>query len=81
MEQILLAHGLPKETVTTILILCKNMKAMVQSPNSDTDSFKNVNGILQEDTYMFIVFLDYILWMSPDLMKENGLRLKKTRSR
>ena len=33
MEQILLAYGLPKETVITIMMLYKNTKAMVCSPD------------------------------------------------
>ena len=37
MEQILLACSLPKEAVSTIMMLYKNLKAMVCSPNSDTN--------------------------------------------
>ena len=35
MEQILLAYGLPKETVTTKMIDCKKTKAMVGSPDGE----------------------------------------------
>ena len=35
MEQILLAYGLPKETVTAIMMPYKNMKVKVCSPNGD----------------------------------------------
>ena len=34
MEQILLAYGLPKEIVTAIMMLYKNMKAMVCLPKT-----------------------------------------------
>ena len=35
MEQMILAYGLPKETVTVIMILFKNMKAMVCSSDGN----------------------------------------------
>ena len=35
MEQILLAYGLPKETVTAIMILYRNTKVKVCSPDGD----------------------------------------------
>ena len=57
---------------------------MVHSPNSDTDFFDIIAGVLQGDTqapYLFIIYLDYILRMSIDLIKENGLTLYKIRSR
>ena len=41
-------------------------------------------GVLQEDTlapYLFIIFLDYVLRTSVDIMKDNGFRLAKERSR
>ena len=84
MEQILLAYVQPWETVAPIIILYKNMKVKVYSPDGDTDFFGIVTGVLQGDTltpYLFIICLDYILWMSIDLMKENGLILTKVRSR
>ena len=33
------------------------------------------------ELYLFIICLNYILWTSSDLIKENGFTLKKTRSR
>ena len=39
MEQILLAYGLPKETVTAIMILYKSMKAIVCSPDRNIEFF------------------------------------------
>ena len=80
MEQIFLADGLHKETVTTIMMLYKNTKAMVHSPEGDTNFFDIVSGVLQGDTlapYLVIICLDYVLWISVDLMNENSLTLKK----
>ena len=39
MELILLAYGLPKETVAVIMMLYKNTKVKVRSPDGDTDYF------------------------------------------
>ena len=58
MEQILLAYGIPKETVAAIMILYRNTKLKVHSPDGDTDNFDIVAGVLQEDTlakYLFIM--------------------------
>ena len=46
-EQILLAYGLPKETVTAIMMLYKNTKVKLHSPDGDTDFFDIVAGVLQ----------------------------------
>ena len=56
------------------MMLYKNPKVKVCSPD----------GVLQEDTLapnLFIICLDYVLWMSMDLMKENGITLAKARNR
>ena len=74
----------PKETVAAIMMLCKNTGVKVCSPDGNTDYFNIVAGVLQGDTlapYMFIICLDYVPRMSIDLMKENGLKLAKERSR
>ena len=47
MEQILLAYGLPKETVAAITILYGNTKVKVRSPNGDTEYFDIVAGVLE----------------------------------
>ena len=84
MEQILLTYSLPKETVAATMILYRNTKVKVRSPDEDTDSFDIVAGILQGDTlgsYLFIIRLDYELRTSIDKIKENGFKLTKERSR
>ena len=59
------------------------MKAMVHSPDGNTDFFDIVTGVLQGDTWAFYLFkicIDYVLWTSVDLIKEFGFTLKKIRS-
>ena len=45
-EQILLVYSLPKETVTAIIMLYKNMEAMICSFDWDTDVFDIVVSVL-----------------------------------
>ena len=47
MEQILLAYGIPKETVAAITILYRNTKVKIRSPDGDTEYFDIVAGVLQ----------------------------------
>ena len=84
MEKILLAYGIPKETVAAITILYRNTKVKVRSPDGDTEYFDIVAGVLQGDTlapYLFIICLDYVLRTSIDKIRENGFELTKKRSR
>ena len=84
MEQILLAYGLPKETVTAITILYRNTKVKVRSPDGDTEYFDIVAGVLQGDTpapYHFLICLDYVLRTLIDKINENVFVLTKKRSR
>ena len=84
MGQILLAYGLSKETVTAIMMLYKNMKVKVRSLDGGTDYVDIVAGVLQGDPlalYLFIISLDYMLRTFIDLMKENGFKRAKERSR
>ena len=77
MEQILLAYGLPKETVAAITILYRNTKVKVRSPDGDTEYFDIAVGVLQGDTlapYLFIICLDYVLRTSIDKNQRKRLR-------
>ena len=84
MEQILLAYGIPKETVAAITILYLNTKVKVRSPDGDTEYFDIVAGVLQGETlalYLFIICLYYVLRTSIDEIRENGFEVTKKRSR
>ena len=84
MEQIPLAYGIPKETVDAIMMLYKNTKAKVRSPDGDTEFFDILAGVLQGDTlapFIFIICLDYVLRNSVDKITELGLTLTKARGR
>ena len=84
MEQILLAYGLPKETVAAITIPYRNTKVKVRSPDGDREYFDIVAGVLQGDTlapYLFIICLDFVFRTSIDKIRENGFELTKKRSR
>ena len=84
MEQILLAYGLPKETVAAITILYRNTKGKLRSTDGETEYFDIVAGVLQGDTlapYLFIICLHYVLRTSIDKIRENGFELTKKKSR
>ena len=66
------------------MMLHKDMKVKVHSLDRETDYFDIVAGVLQGDTlasYLFIIYLDYMLRMSIDLIKENSFKVAKERSR
>ena len=70
---------LPKETVTAIIILYRNTKVKVRSPDGNVD-FNIVAVFLQGDAfalYLFIICLDYVLRTSMDLIKENGFEARR----
>ena len=66
------------------MMVYKNTKVNVRSPDGDTDYFDIIAGVQQGDTlapYLFIICLDYVLRTSIDKMKDNGFKLAKERSR
>ena len=66
------------------MMLYKNTKVKVCSPDEDTDYFDVVADVLQGDTlapYLFVICINYVFRTSIDLMKENGFKLAKERSR
>ena len=66
------------------MILYRNTKVKVHSPDGDTEYFDIVAGVLQGDTLApchFIICLDYVLRTSIDKIRENGFELIKKRSR
>ena len=84
MEEILTAYGIPKEPVDAIMMLYKNTRSMVHSPDGDTDFFDITTGVLQGDTlapFLFIICLDYVLRKALDDNLELGFTLTERRSR
>ena len=66
------------------MMLYRNMKPKVSSPDRDTDFFNIVAEVLQGDIgalYSFIICLDNVLQTSIDLETKNDFRLKNVRSR
>ena len=66
------------------MILYRNTKVKVRSPDGDTEYFDIVAGVLQGDTlapYLFLICLDNVLRTSIDKIRENGFELAKKRSR
>ena len=55
---------------------------MVCSPDGDIDFFDIVTGVLQGNIalYLFVIYLDYVLWTSIDQIKI-FFHIKKTRSK
>ena len=65
-------------------MLYKSTKVKVRSPDGDIDYFDILAGVLQGDTlapYQLIICLDYVLRTSVDIMKDNGFKPAKERSR
>ena len=61
MKNILSAYGIPTETVEAIMILYRETRSMVRSPDGDTPYFEITAGVLQGDTlapFLFIICLD-----------------------
>ena len=66
------------------MMLYKNTKVKVRSPNGDTNYFDTVAGVLQRYTlapYLLIICQDYVLRTSTDKMKDYGFKVTKERSR
>ena len=66
------------------MILYRNTKVKVRSPDGDTEYFDIVAGVLQGDMlapYLFIICLDNVLRTSIDKIRENSFELTKKRSR
>ena len=84
MKDILIIYGISTEIVNDILILYKNTRSMVRSPDGDTILFDIINGLLQVDTrapFLCIICLDYILKKSLDSNSNLGFTLTKRKSK
>ena len=77
---ILQVYNLAKEIVTALMIVYKNMKAIVHSPDNVIDFFDIVTGVFKRDNlswYIFIICLNYVLPTSIVQMKK-WFRFKKS---
>ena len=84
MRDILIAYGIPQETVDAIMMLYQDTSSMVCSPDGNTEFFDIIAGVLQGDTlapYIFNICRDYVLRRAIDENKELGLTLTKQKSR
>ena len=66
------------------MMLYKNTRSMVHSPDGDTSYFEITTGVLQGDTlapFLFIICLDYILKTALDNNLKLGLTLTERKSR
>ncbi|XP_063597238.1 uncharacterized protein LOC134773922 [Penaeus indicus] len=76
MFEILELYGIPVEIIEAIKVLYTNTQATVLTPDGETEPFDILAGILQGDTlapFLFIIVIEYIMRISVDTIKENGL--------
>ena len=85
MFEILGLYGIPPPILNAIKLRFTNNTSTVLSPDGETTPIYIKAGILQGDTlapFLFIIVVDYILRMSLDQSKHNGLEIKpRTSSR
>ena len=80
MFKILPLYGIPEPIITAIKVLYTNTKALVITPDGETQPFDISAGVLQGDTlapFLFIIVLDYALRTSLDNNNTLGLLIKK----
>ena len=65
------------------MMLYRNTKVNFRSPDGLTDSFDIFAKVLLDvlSLYLFIIFQDYVLRTSIDIIKENGSTLKKKKQK
>ena len=80
MEPILLAYGIPKETVAALMVLYRNRKEkfVFQMEIRTTSTLRQV--YCKETHEPYIICLDYMLRISIHKMKENGFKLTKEKA-
>ena len=84
MRSIIMHYGIPEETVNAIMMLYKNTRSMVRSPDGDTPFFKITTGVLQGyiiAPFLFIICLDYVLRNSLKDIENLGLIITERKSR
>ena len=78
MEFILRKYGIPTEIINAIMMMYRNTRSMVRSPDEDTTFFEITTGVLQGDSlapFMFIICLEYIIKTAIDKSIELGFTL------
>ena len=83
MFEILGLYGIPTKIINAIKVLYSNTKSTILTPDGETEHFDILAGILQGDTlapFLFIIVIDYIMRMSVDKIKENGLLYQPRKS-
>ena len=66
-----------------IMILYRNTKSMVRSPDGDTEFFDILAGVLQGDTlslFLFVICSDYVFRISADKCNECSQTLELAKS-
>ena len=71
MRDILIAYGIPQETVDAIMMLYQDTCSLVRSPDGNTEFFDIIAGVLQGDTLAL-----YIFFHLPGLRAEKSSRRK-----
>ena len=57
MRDILIAYGIPQETVDAIMMLYQDTCSMVRSPDGNTEFFDIIAGVLQGDTGIHLLHI------------------------
>ena len=73
-----------EETVCAIIMIYRNTRSMVRSPDIDKPYFEITTGVLQGNTlapFLFIICLDYILNTSLYNNRELGFTLTERKGR
>ena len=85
MFRILSAYDIPKRLLDAIMLIYKDLKAKVVSPDGDTEYFDILAGVMQGDTlapYLFVIVLDYAMRQATEGKEEElGLTIKPRQSR
>ena len=75
MKDILIIYGIPTEIVNAILMLYKNTRSMIRSPDGDTTFFDITTGVLHGDKLaQFICICNHYIF------KKNQINIKSLSS-
>ena len=83
MKDILIIYSIPTEIVNAILMLYKNTRSMVRSPDGDTSFFDITTGVIhghKRAQFICIICIHYILKKSMDSNLHPGFTLSKEKA-